>query len=177
MADSKLMLLDLCQKFAAHLGSTKMLSRTVYIDLAKAGNTNVRQKLATIFCKNSKAPKLEVKFNGNEASQTVHLCFFDNTTPLSRGTYTQTANGVRDFELNLLNSSQVETLSARGHYDPNVPFFEWNNCSEKLARRSGYTTAEVDSTGFSLSTKVKDSSAKKAMKDIKSIFIGTFLPT
>ena len=149
--------------------------KTVVLDLTK--QKSYCKKLRSVFCPNAKEPKIEVTHNfQGDGYRSVSYRFKDGNIPLSGAGITQKENGAVDFNLNIVDSAtQVEHISASGSYNPNVKFFDWNNCGETLEHRFGITSASIDSNGFSFRASVNDKSALSVLNQIKSFFSNPIL--
>lgn len=168
MRNTALDFFNLGTALVSSMGKRQLVSKEVLIDLANGCRKTSGQKLIKLFCRNAKEPKLALKYSANESANNVTFRFLDGTTPLSRGNFTQARDGQLNFDFSLVNARQVEHLNASGHYNPNVRLFEWSNFGETLEHRAGYTAAKLDSTGFSISARVKDESALKVLRNIQS---------
>lgn len=168
MGNTALDMFSLGTSLVSAMGKRQLISQEVLIDLVSGCRKANGKKLIELFCKNAKEPKLALKYSTTGTANSVSFRFLDGQTPLSRGNFSQAKDGSLNFDFSLVNARQVEHLNASGHYNPNVRLFEWNNCGETLEHRAGYTAAKLDSTGFSISTRVRDESALKVLQELKS---------
>lgn len=145
-------------------------NKTAIIDLTKPRSYS--KNLIKMFCPHAKEPKLEVTHNFQlEGSRELSYRFKDGEVPLSGVGIAHRENGRIDFNINVVDSAtKTERISASGMYNPNEPFFNWDNCGETLEHRFGRIIASADSSGFAIRTSVNDKSALKVLNDIKSFF-------
>ena len=141
-------------------------SKEVLIDLSKK-NKAYKEKLVSLFCADAKQPQMVVKYQNNESINTIGVQFMDGDKALSKTTFSRTKDGNINFDLNLNGANQINHLTASGSYNPNVKFFDWNNCGETLEHRHGRTIAQLDSSGFSIRADVNDKSALNVIKNLK----------
>ncbi len=163
-------LLQLGAKLTTELAETRGAavlkeSKEVLIDLK--GAKAYKEKLVSLFCPNAREPKMLVNYDNNSALNRIGVRFMDGDTGLSRTTFSRAKDGCIDFDLCLMGESQTSHLVANGRYNPNVKFFEWNNCGETLEHRYGRTIAQLDSSGFFIRADVNDQSALKVIRKIR----------
>ena len=154
-------------------GKGKVLNKSKKVLIDLTGKKDYQRKFRSIFCGNASEPKLEVAHNITGNSRNISMRFKDGTSNLSGMTLNCAENGDMNFSVNIVDSlTKAEKMSASGSYKPNEKFFEWNNCGEKIERRSGYTSAALDSTGFNIETKVDDAFALNVIKSLKNFLKG-----
>lgn len=171
MANTVTKLLVLGTELSKQLLGAEELQKAekVVIDLSKS--KPYCTKLRSIFCPKANAPRLEVRQNMDGEARGIAFRFIDGNAPLSGAELNYGNNGRINFNLNVVDSgTKSQKMSVSGHYNPNEPFFDRNNCGETLEHRSGNTIASVDSSGFAIRVSVNDTSALNAVKQIKAFF-------